>query len=215
VSKLEGVAAVLPQLATLRLNRVFLKGVSVRIEAVTTTAEASCPDCGFVARRVHSRYVRRLVDWGVGGREVLIELTVRRFFCDRTQCARKTFAEQVPGVTVRHGRHTDLAAQYLQAVAAALGGRAGARLVAGLATPVSRMTLLRVTRRVPDAATATPRVLGVDEFAQPARTPLRHRPGRHGDPPAGRRAPPTAPRRPSPPGWGPSWRRGGVPRPVR
>jgi transposase len=115
---------------------------------------------------VHSRYLRRLADWGVGGREVQVELTTRRFFCDEPACARTTFAEQVPGVTVRHGRHTGLAAQHLQVVAMALGGRAGARLVARLATPVSRMTLLRVIRRVPDPAMVTPRVLGVDEFAQ-------------------------------------------------
>ena len=61
----------LPHLASLRLVRVFGKGTGVRIEAVTTTIEATCPTCGFVSRRVHSRYVRRLTDWGVGGREGL------------------------------------------------------------------------------------------------------------------------------------------------
>jgi hypothetical protein len=74
---------------------------------------------------------------GVGGRELLIELTVRRFSCDHAACAHTTFAKQVPGLTARRGRHTGLAAQHLQAVAMALGGRAGARLVAQLATPVS------------------------------------------------------------------------------
>ena len=48
----------------------------------------------------------------------------------------------------------------------ALCGRAGARLVDRLALPTSRMTLLRVIRRVPDPPTATPRVLGVDDFAR-------------------------------------------------
>jgi hypothetical protein len=48
----------------------------------------------------------------------------------------------------------------------ALGGRAGARLTGRLAMPVSRMTLLRMIRRMPDPPAATPRVLGVDDFAQ-------------------------------------------------
>jgi transposase len=166
VSNVDGAAVVLlPHLAALRLGRVLCKGAGVRIEATTTATEVSCPGCGFAARRVHSRYVRRLADWGVGGREVLIELTVRRFRCEQPACPRGTFAEQVPGLTARRGRHTSLAARNLQAVAMALGGRAGARLVATLATPVSRMTLLRVIRRVPDQVVATPRVLGVDEFA--------------------------------------------------
>jgi transposase len=54
----------------------------------------------------------------------------------------------------------------LEAVALALGGRAGARLSGCLAAAVSRTTLIRLVRAMPDpAATAAPRVLGVDEFA--------------------------------------------------
>lgn len=114
---------------------------------------------------MHSRYLRRLADAGVGGREVLLVLTVRRFFCDEAGCAKRTFAEQVPGLTRRHGRHTRPAEQVVASVAMALGGRAGARLVGRLAVPVGRMTLLRVIRNSPDPPASTPQVLGVDDFA--------------------------------------------------
>lgn len=53
----------------------------------------------------------------------------------------------------------------LWAVALALGGRAGARLTRQLAASVSRMTLLRLVRGLPDPDRPTPRVLGVDDFA--------------------------------------------------
>ena len=53
----------------------------------------------------------------------------------------------------------------LSAVALALGGRAGLRLARRLAAAVSRMTLLRMIRALPDPAAPTPRVLGVDDFA--------------------------------------------------
>jgi transposase len=134
----------------------------VRIEATTTSSNASCPGCGVTSTRVHSRYVRRLVDSAIGGREVLVALRVRRFVCDQRDCARRTFVEQVTGLTVRHGRRTAPAQQTVQAVAMALGGRAGARLVEQVAAPVSRSTLLRVIRAVPDPPVVTPRVLGVD-----------------------------------------------------
>ncbi len=77
-----------------------------------------------------------------------------------------TFAEQVPGLTIRHGRRTAPAAGVVESVAMALGGRAGARLTDRLALPTSRATLLRVIRRVPDPPVVTPQVLGVDDFAQ-------------------------------------------------
>src|SRR6185437_3409345 len=52
------------------------------------------------------------------------------------------------------------------AVALALGGRAGARLSGRLAAGVSRMTMIRLVRAMPvPAVGASPRVLGVDEFA--------------------------------------------------
>ena len=54
----------------------------------------------------------------------------------------------------------------LQAVALALGGRAGARLFGRLAAAVSRTTLIRLVRAMPDpTVSASPRVLGVDELA--------------------------------------------------
>ncbi|MGW2937560.1 hypothetical protein ACWDA7_38400 [Streptomyces sp. NPDC001156] len=37
---------------------------------------------------------------------MVIELSVRRLFCDNGNCARVTFAEQVDGLTSRYGRRT-------------------------------------------------------------------------------------------------------------
>ncbi len=63
-------------------------------------------------------------------------------------------------------RRTPGVTAVLVAVALALGGRAGARLSGRLAAAVSRSTLLRLVRALPDpAVSASPRVLGVDEFA--------------------------------------------------
>jgi hypothetical protein len=53
---------------------------------------------------VHSRYERRLSDSPVGGQEAMIQLRAGRFFCHNEDCGKKTFVEQVPGLTVRYGR---------------------------------------------------------------------------------------------------------------
>ncbi|UGT68342.1 transposase family protein [Nocardia gipuzkoensis] len=137
----------------------------VRIDAATREEAVVCPGCSTPSRRVHSRYRRRLADTAITGREVVIVLRVRRLFCDNTGCGRRTFAEQVPGLAARYGRRTLLLQRVLSAVALALGGRAGARLTGYLAARVSRMTLLRQIRALPDPAPVRPRVLGVDDFA--------------------------------------------------
>ena len=131
----------------------------------TCASEAACTGCGVVSRRVHSRYQRQLADTACGGREVLIDLQARRFSCGNEACGKTTFAEQVPGLTTRYGRRTCSLQAVLQAVALALGGRAGARLTGRLSCAVSRSTLLRLIRAAADPDSGTPLVLGVDDFA--------------------------------------------------
>jgi transposase len=137
----------------------------VHVLARTCAGEAACTGCGAVSRRVHSSYQRQLADTAAGGQEVLIGLQVRRFFCGNPACGKTTFAEQVPGLTVRYGRRTCTLQAVLQAVALALGGRAGARLTGRLACTVSRSTLIRLIRAAADPGQGTPLVLGVDDFA--------------------------------------------------
>jgi hypothetical protein len=68
-----------PHLARLRITRVFQTGRSVRIQASTHDPQAACPACGVLARRVHSRYERRISDTAghVYG-TVLIDITTSR-----------------------------------------------------------------------------------------------------------------------------------------
>ncbi|MFI7337030.1 ISL3 family transposase [Streptomyces sp. NPDC050085] len=126
---------------------------------------ARCPGCGTSARRVHSRYVRKPADTAVGGQPAVIDLQVRRFFCDNSDCGKKTFAEQVEGLTWRYGRRTVLLQRALEQVALIVGGSAGERLAAKLSMPVSGSTLLRLIRRLELPAVPAVEVLGVDEFA--------------------------------------------------
>ncbi|WP_435588070.1 ISL3 family transposase [Micromonospora aurantiaca (nom. illeg.)] len=163
---MEIIPALLPHLTGLRLEAVVVRGVGVRIDAATQTVRARCGTCSTWSTTRHGRYVRRLADVRLGGHEVLVALTVRRFTCVNTECGRRTFVEQIPGLTRRHARHTVVAAGDLEAVAVALGGRPGSRLAQRLAVSVSRSTLIRVIRRMPDPPPVTPTVLGVDDFAR-------------------------------------------------
>jgi hypothetical protein len=155
----------LPHLAGAVVQETELTGGLLCIRARARADEATCPSCERASRRVHSRYERRLADAPVGGRRVVIRLQVRRLFCDVPACAKRTFAEQVPGLTARYGRKTGLLAGMQQDIAVALAGRAGCRLARSLQVPASRQVLLRLVMAVPDPVADTPRVLGVDDFA--------------------------------------------------
>ncbi|MBT2444991.1 transposase, partial [Streptomyces sp. ISL-36] len=60
-----------------------------------------CPGCRAPARRVHSSHERGLAERPLTGKELQVRLRVRRFFCDRTSCHKKTFVEPVSRLSER------------------------------------------------------------------------------------------------------------------
>ncbi|MCX5395310.1 transposase family protein [Streptomyces sp. NBC_00094] len=64
-------------------------------------AGASCPGCGAWSARVHGSYLRFPADVPSAGRSVVLQLRVRRFTCRSAECGRRTFVEQIPGLTRR------------------------------------------------------------------------------------------------------------------
>ena len=74
-------------------------------------------------------------------------------------------AEQIPGLTAPFARRTAALTDRLAAIGLSLAGRAGSRLSANLGMSTCRDTLIRLVRALPEPQTATPTVIGVDDFA--------------------------------------------------
>lgn len=134
---------------------------------VTSTATAAaCPECGQLSHRYHSRYWRTVADLPWAEYSVQVRVALRKWHCRTPDCRRRVFCERLPLVTRPRWRRTMRLAARQHGLAVALGGAPGARLSGSLGCPVSRNTLLRLLRRTPGPAPPTPRVLGVDDWAQ-------------------------------------------------
>jgi transposase len=156
----------LPQLAAVQVGQVEASGGLLRVAARTRDeAAAVCTGCGQESTWEHSRYVRHVVDEAVGERPVVIDLSVRRLYCENPACEKITFAEQVPGLTRRYQRRTPALQEVVDAVAVALAGSAGARLLSVLHQVLSWASVLNSLMRITLPARPAPRVLGIDEFA--------------------------------------------------
>lgn len=151
------------------------------ITACATSPTAVCPSCQHASRRVHSYYTRSPQDLPVSGHIVQLVLRVRRFRCLNLHCPRQTFAERLPDLPVS-ARQTARLGTLLDCIAVVLSGQAGSRLTEQLAMPVSADTLLRRARKKAPPL-PTPRILGVDDFANRARAHLRDDPYRFRKPP--------------------------------
>jgi transposase len=147
------------------VERVERTAGGLIIESRSALPAASCPGCGAISARVHGRYRRRLCDAPLGGTPVVVALQVRRFVCATAHCARRTFTEQISGLTTPHARYSPPLRAALTAIAVALAGRAGVRTARALGMRVSRNTLLGLLRALPDPDIGAVSVLGVDDFA--------------------------------------------------
>ncbi len=65
------------------------------VSLLSTQLSSRCPLCGSSSIRIHSRYQRILDDLPNTGQPVRLVLSVRKFFCDVTTCARKIFVERL------------------------------------------------------------------------------------------------------------------------
>ncbi|WP_159047302.1 transposase family protein [Streptomyces sp. XY332] len=129
------------------------------IDAAGCGPPGPCPQCRRPASRIHSRYWRHVAALPAGGHEVIIRFRVRRFFCDQGQCRRRTFVEQVAGLTEPRLRASTACRTAMRAIAVELGGRPGQRLCAKLQIRGRRTTLLSQLTARPVSARA-PRTSG-------------------------------------------------------
>jgi len=149
-------------------SRWVIEDDNLIVDAHSACVDAACPACGVVSRHLHSHYHRTLRDLPAHGRRVLIRVSVRRFRCTETGCARKTFAEPLAAaVDGPYARRTSRSDELIHQVALAMGGRPGERLTTRLCIGGSRDTLLRLirrrARRVECAREAS--VIGIDDWA--------------------------------------------------
>lgn len=86
--------------------------------------------------------------------------------CASGYCSQRIFTERLPNTVGRHSRRTCRLSQVLDRIALTLGGSAGARLAQQLGIEANGSTLLRgVRRRMIPAASRSPRVVGIDDWA--------------------------------------------------
>ena len=160
----ESLADVLFSGFDVRLRRVTEAAEGLVVEAVARGAPPRCPGCNSRASRVHSSYERGPAGLPVNGRSLTVRLRVRRFFCDRGRCPRRTFVEQVAQLSERYRRSSLALKKWQHAVAIELGDRPGQRLCRRLQLKAGRTRLLGLLTE-PAAPERAPRVLGVDDFA--------------------------------------------------
>ena len=157
--------SLLPLSGGLRLEDVAIGPDQIVATLVAASPRGTCPVCSTWSESVHSHYQRTLADLPWGRQAVQIHLRVRKFFCRQPTCSRRIFTERLPAVVAPYARRTVRLTEVVRLLAFALGGEPGARIANRLGMATRPATLLRLIRRTAVSEAATPRVLGVDDWA--------------------------------------------------
>ena len=147
------------------IDRIDPRSRRITLRVQSDHASASCPACSIRSARVHGHYWRSLGDLPCLGRPLILMVRIRRFRCVNSACSQRTFAERLAAFAQPRARHTDRLRALHHAVALALGGNGGSRLVGTMGVPVGGTTLLRRIREAPPDPMPPTRVLGVDDWA--------------------------------------------------
>ncbi|MEK6482581.1 ISL3 family transposase [Catalinimonas sp. 4WD22] len=163
--------SLLPPISGLQLLGANFQERHIFISLKSSHSFACCPLCHNSSSRIHSHYSRTVADLPWADRQVVLELNVRRFFCDYDSCSRKIFTERLGGTPLHpsiaaYARRTARLDHYLETLALLLGGE-GAALLAYLLniSTISADTLLNLTRKIPTITFDTPKILGIDEWS--------------------------------------------------
>jgi transposase len=147
------------------VEQVQMTETQLTVVALSTKASACCPGCGCPSEHVHSQYQRTVNDVPCGGRNVVLRLGVRKFFCLTLTCPRKVFAERLPDLVEPWARVSNRLLEELKAIGLSASAEVSERLVPRLAMKVKAPTMLRYLRAIPPPAKTAVRILGIDDFA--------------------------------------------------
>ncbi len=149
----------------LELTKIEMGDDRLLLHVTATSGSSLCPLCAHLATRLHSRYSRLVKDLPCVGQQVQLVLHVRKFFCDTTNCARKSFAERLPQLVAPWVQMSTRLCQALQNIGLATCGRLGARLASRLGITTSWMTIVRRVMALPTKPAESVTCLGIDDFS--------------------------------------------------
>ncbi len=155
----------LPLQDGLHVEHLDVGDAALLLTLAATAPLARCPLCATPSSRMHSRYRRQAADLPWGAATLHLLLSVRRFYCSVRTCPRRIFTERLPHLLQPYARRTARAQEIARAIALAVGGEGGARLIARFHLRLSASTLRRLIRQGVIPPTTPPRIIGVDDFA--------------------------------------------------
>lgn len=158
-------ASSLLQIPGIIINDLFIDESHVKIVAKIKLKHGTCPICSKKSKRLHSIYTRKLRDLAISSKSVVIELQVRKLFCDNIKCKKKIFSQQLDYQIKKYSRRTNRANDCLFELSKETSASKCSGFSKVIQIPVSSSTCLRLVTNSEVSPYKEIKHLGIDDWA--------------------------------------------------
>lgn len=138
---------------------------TINLYVASSQVSSQCPVCQEFSSKIHSRYLRIIGDLPISGKIATINLHVRKFFCENSDCVRKIFSERFKNELKSYARRFERLNECLSFMGLELGGNLAQRIGTLSFVKISASTILRLIMKCPIQPIALPKIIGVDDWA--------------------------------------------------
>jgi transposase len=138
---------------------------TINLNVASSQTSSQCPVCQHFTSKVHSKYHRVIGALPITGKITTINLQVRKFFCENSDCIRKIFSERFKQQINSYARRFERLNELLSSTGLELGGNLAQRIGILSFVKISASTILRLIIKCPIHAIESPKITGVDDWA--------------------------------------------------
>lgn len=146
------------------LHNVIYENHIFNLYTFSSSDYAICPYCGTHNSRVHSKYIRTLMDLSILGKLAVLYIEVRKFFCTNKHCHKKTFAEQPGNEVFCYRRRTCRCERIVARHGISVSSSSACRLLGQMGISISSSTILRDLHRMKPSKHEDVTEIGVDDW---------------------------------------------------
>jgi transposase len=151
--------------AEISIDSISQSESTIDMYAKTNLNYGLCPYCGEKSFKVHSKYNRVITDLPILGKQVILHIQTRKFFCKNPMCGKKTFAEQPGNEVFRYRRRTRRCEIMVVGHGLLCSSNKAKRLIRTVGIPLSNTTILRDIHRMSINPRDSVKNIGVDDWA--------------------------------------------------
>ena len=150
----------------LKVSQCFIQGDTYYVEVYSEKKHHTCPYCGHVSSKCHSKYTRTLCDLPILEYKVKIIFHIRKIFCLNQECAKKTFAERPCEEIQPYQKNTQRLKKKIISLAGSMSSNLAQKHLQLFDRDISSSTILRYLHQVEVPKQENVTKIGVDDWAK-------------------------------------------------